>query len=86
MIIKNGVEKFPDNAERLVVHAEKKLERHKKSCASQVAILQVYLFISALLLFPNSFSSSQAKNTILLDSERAAYQCVRNNDEMMRKV
>jgi hypothetical protein len=51
-----------------------------------VAILQVYLFISALLLFPNSFSSTQAKNTILLDSERAAYQCVRNNDEMMRKV
>ena len=77
-----------DCAERLVLQAEKKLERQKRSCSSQVAKLEVRTFFSSLFAIVNINNCFflQARNDTLLQNEREAYETVRSNNNIMRKV
>ena len=76
-----------DYAERLVVQAEKKLERQKRACASKVSKLEVRLFFYLFAIFCVDFYIfSQARNVTLLRNEREAYETVRCNNISMRKV
>ena len=76
-----------DCAERLVVQAEKKLERQKKSCSSQVAKLEVRPLLSLFAIVNvDDFFFLQARNVTLLRNELEAYETVRCNNNTMRKV
>ena len=63
-----------DCAERLVLQAEKKLERQKRSCSSQVAKLEVRTLLSLFAIVNvDDFFFLQARNDTLLQNEREAY-------------
>ena len=74
-------------AERLVVQAEKKLERQKRSCSSQVAKLEVRPLLSLFAIVNvDDCIFLQARNVTLLQNELEAYETVRCNNQTMRKV
>ena len=76
-----------DCAERLVVQAEKKLERQKRSCSSQVVKLEVRPLLSLFAIVNvDDFFFLQARNVTLLRNELEAYETVRCNKKTMRKV
>ena len=66
---------------------EKKLERQKRSCSSQVAKLEVRTLLSLFAIVNvDDFFFLQARNDTLLRNEREAYETVRSNNQTMRKV
>jgi hypothetical protein len=76
-----------DYAERLVFQAEKKLERQKRSFASQVSKLEARRLLSlCAIVNVDVYFFSQARNVTLLRNEREAYETVRCNKLSMRKV